>query len=147
MAYRWCGGITARRCYARRCTASAGWRNGSRAGTSSLEAFFGGARTVFNLATLEERRECYVHRATNPDHLIPSKPTPTNLPPLRVAARYAAGRPRSHGDAHGDGPAPGGGRIAGFTPAGDSASTDSGLGVDAAPVPHGAAGSRTLDKC
>jgi hypothetical protein len=58
------------------------------------EAFFGGARTVFNLATPDERRECHVHGMTNPDHLIPSKPSPTNLPPLRVAARYAAGRPR-----------------------------------------------------
>ena len=65
------------------------------------EALFGGARTVFSLATPEERRECYVHRATSPDHLIPIKPLPTNLPPLRVAARYAAGRPRpavSRGD-------------------------------------------------
>ena len=33
------------------------------------ESFFGGARTVFSLATLDERRECYVHRATNPEHL------------------------------------------------------------------------------
>jgi hypothetical protein len=65
------------------------------------EAFFGGARTVFSLATPEERRECHVHRTTRPDHLIASKPAPTNLPPLRVAARYAAGRPRpgvSRGD-------------------------------------------------
>jgi hypothetical protein len=53
---------------------------------------------VFSLATLDERRDCHVHRVTNPDHLIPSKPSPTNLPPLRVAARYAAGRPRPHGD-------------------------------------------------
>ena len=35
MTYLWCGEITARRCYALRCNASAGWRTGSHAGTSS----------------------------------------------------------------------------------------------------------------
>jgi hypothetical protein len=30
----------------------------------------------------------------NPDHLIPSPVTPSMYPPPRVAARYAAGRPR-----------------------------------------------------
>ena len=34
MTSLWCGGITARRCYALRCNASAGGRCGSRAGTS-----------------------------------------------------------------------------------------------------------------
>jgi hypothetical protein len=58
-------------------------------------AFMGSARTVFSLAALDERRECYVHRTTNPDHLIPSAPSPTNVPPLQIAARYAAGRPRA----------------------------------------------------
>jgi hypothetical protein len=37
-------------------------------------------------------RKCLVH-LTNPDHLTPSGPSPTNTPPLRVVARYAAGRP------------------------------------------------------
>jgi hypothetical protein len=58
------------------------------------ESFFGGARTVFNLAALDERRECYVHRATNSDHLVPSPGSPTIASPLRIAARYAAGKPR-----------------------------------------------------
>lgn len=48
---------------------------------------------MFNLAALGER-ECCVIRTTNPDHLIPRGPSPTNVSPLRVAARYAAGRPR-----------------------------------------------------
>ncbi len=59
------------------------------------EAFMGGAGSVFNLATLEERRECRVLRSTNPDHLVPSAPSPTNVSPLRIAARHAAGRPRA----------------------------------------------------
>jgi len=29
---------------------------------------------------------------TNPAHLVPSAGTPSNGPPLRIAARYAAGR-------------------------------------------------------
>lgn len=32
--------------------------------------------------------------STIPDQLIPSPATPSTYPPLRVAARYAAGRPR-----------------------------------------------------
>jgi hypothetical protein len=59
------------------------------------EAFIGGARTVFSLAALDERRECDGQRTTNPDHLVASAPSPTNVRPLRIAARYAAGRPRS----------------------------------------------------
>ena len=34
-------------------------------------------------------------RSTNPDHLIPRGLFPTNVPPLRVAARYATERPRA----------------------------------------------------
>ena len=34
-------------------------------------------------------------RSTNPDHLIPQGPSPTNVPRLRIAARYAAGRTRA----------------------------------------------------
>jgi hypothetical protein len=57
------------------------------------EAFMGSPRSVFNLAAPDERRECRALHSTNPDHLVPSAPSPTNLPPLRIAARYAAGRP------------------------------------------------------
>jgi hypothetical protein len=32
--------------------------------------------------------------STNRGHLVPSTPSPTNVPPLRIAARYAGGRPR-----------------------------------------------------
>jgi hypothetical protein len=60
------------------------------------EAVMGGARTVFSLSALAERSECYGHRATNPDHLLPSAPSATDVPPLRVAVRYATGRPRPH---------------------------------------------------
>jgi len=38
-------------------------------------------------------RRCLTH-STNPDHLIPSVPSPTSVPPLRIADRYAAGRKR-----------------------------------------------------
>jgi hypothetical protein len=58
-------------------------------------AFMGSARSVFNLAAPDERRECRAPHSTNPDHLIPSKPSPMNVPPRRIAARYAAGRPRA----------------------------------------------------
>jgi hypothetical protein len=56
------------------------------------EAFMGSARSVFSLAALDERRECCVIRTTNPDHLVPSAPSPTNAGSLRIAARYAASR-------------------------------------------------------
>ena len=56
------------------------------------EAFMGSAGSVFNLAALGERKECRVIRTTNPDHLIPRGPSPTNVLPLRIAARYVAGR-------------------------------------------------------
>jgi hypothetical protein len=38
-----------------------------------------------------EYRKCLTH-LTNPDHLVASVPSPTNVPPLRIAARYLAGR-------------------------------------------------------
>ncbi len=59
------------------------------------EALMGSARSVFNLAALGERRECFVTRTTNPDHLIPRGPCPTKVPALRIVARYAGGRPRA----------------------------------------------------
>jgi hypothetical protein len=57
------------------------------------ESSMGSARSVFSLAALDERRDCRVTRTTNPEHLLPSGPSPTNLPPLRIAPRYAAGTP------------------------------------------------------
>jgi hypothetical protein len=33
---------------------------------------------------------------TNPDHLVPSTPSLTDIPPLRAADGYADGRPRGH---------------------------------------------------
>jgi hypothetical protein len=39
-----------------------------------------------------EYRKCLTH-STNPDRLVPSVPSPTNVGPLRIAARYGAGRP------------------------------------------------------
>jgi hypothetical protein len=56
------------------------------------EAFMGSARSVFNMARLGERKECFVIRTTNPDHLIPRDLPPTNVSPLRIAERYRAGR-------------------------------------------------------
>lgn len=58
------------------------------------DAFMGSARSVFNLAALDERRKCSVIRTTNPEHLIPRGPTPTNAPPLRIDGQYAMGRRR-----------------------------------------------------
>ena len=58
------------------------------------EAFFGRARSVFSLAAPEERRECHVHRVTNPEHLVSSALSPTNVAPLRIAAQYLADRLR-----------------------------------------------------
>jgi hypothetical protein len=40
-----------------------------------------------------EYRKCLTH-STNPDHLLPRQPSPTNVPPLRMSGRYAAGRNR-----------------------------------------------------
>jgi hypothetical protein len=57
------------------------------------ESFMGSARSVFSLAALDERRDCRVTRTTNPEHLISRAPAPTNLLPLRIAARYSSGRP------------------------------------------------------
>ncbi len=53
-----------------------------------------GAGNTFSLTASDKRRECCVIRGTNPDHLVPRGPAPTNVPPLRVVERYAAGRPR-----------------------------------------------------
>jgi hypothetical protein len=36
-------------------------------------------------------RKCLTH-STNPDHLVAGVPSPTNMPPLRIADRYVAGR-------------------------------------------------------
>jgi hypothetical protein len=58
------------------------------------ESFFGGPRSVFSIAALDEKRECHV-TPVKPDHLVPRAPAPTNVPPLRIAARYAAGRLRA----------------------------------------------------
>jgi hypothetical protein len=55
----------------------------------------GSARCVFSLGAPESRRACSVIRTTNPEHLAPSNSSPTNMPPLRVAARYAAGIPKA----------------------------------------------------
>ena len=53
-----------------------------------------GAGNTFSLAAADKRRECHITRGTNPDHLIPRGPAPTNVAPLRVVGRYAARRPR-----------------------------------------------------
>jgi hypothetical protein len=61
------------------------------------EAVVGGARTVFNLVPLDQRCDCYVARATDTDRpLLPGVPSATDGPLLRVAVRYATGRPRPH---------------------------------------------------
>jgi len=38
-------------------------------------------------------RKCLTH-STNPDHLVPSVASPTNVPLLQIADRYADGRKR-----------------------------------------------------
>lgn len=53
-----------------------------------------GASNVFSLGGIKEKRKCRVIHVTNPDHLVPRAPSPTNVPPLRPAKGYAAGRPR-----------------------------------------------------
>lgn len=53
-----------------------------------------GASNEFSLAAAHEKRGCSVTRTTNPDHLVPRTPAPTNVPPLRMTARYAAGMPK-----------------------------------------------------
>jgi hypothetical protein len=58
------------------------------------DAYVGSACSVFSLAAPGERKACYVPRTTNPAHLVPSVLSPTTVPPLQIAARYAAGRPR-----------------------------------------------------
>lgn len=39
-----------------------------------------------------EYRKCLT-RSTNLDHLVPSAPSPTDAPALRISNRYLAGRP------------------------------------------------------
>lgn len=39
-----------------------------------------------------EYRKCLTH-LTNPDHLVGNAPRPTDVSHLRIATRYAAGRP------------------------------------------------------
>lgn len=56
--------------------------------------FVDGANNTFNLVAADKHDGCYVIPVTNPEHLLPHAPGPTNLPPLRVAARYGSGRPR-----------------------------------------------------
>ena len=58
------------------------------------ESFVGSARSVFSLVAPDERRDCHVTRVTNPSHLVPRVPSPTNVSPLRIAAQYVAGRKR-----------------------------------------------------
>jgi hypothetical protein len=62
------------------------------------ESFFGGARTVFSLAKQDERRDCCVTRGTNSDHLVASKPSPTDLPPMRIADEYVSRGKRKRGE-------------------------------------------------
>lgn len=38
----------------------------------------------------DKYRKCLMH-LTNPDHLVPRQPSPTDMPSLRIASRYAAG--------------------------------------------------------
>jgi hypothetical protein len=38
-------------------------------------------------------RKCLTH-LTNADHLVPRRPSPTNVPPLRIINRYRAGSQR-----------------------------------------------------
>jgi hypothetical protein len=59
------------------------------------ESFWGGARSVFSLAPQDERRECSAIRTSTYDHHVPHAPSPTNLPPLRIAGRYTAGKRRA----------------------------------------------------
>ena len=98
MTYLWCGGIIARRYCVRRWIASTGGRTGNHAGTSSpsrRKPSWAVREVCSTGGAVQRRRECRALHSTNPDHLIPSKPSPTNRPPLRIAARYADGRPTS----------------------------------------------------
>jgi hypothetical protein len=56
------------------------------------DSFWGSARSVFSIA-LNQRSDCHVTRVTNPDHVEPKAAPPTNVPPLRIAGRYANGKP------------------------------------------------------
>ena len=90
MTYLWCGGITAPallRDALHRFGGMAVWKPRWYILAVPTEAVMGGARSVFSLAALDERRECSVIRVTNPEYLVPSTPSATNVPPLRIAPR------------------------------------------------------------
>jgi hypothetical protein len=71
------------------------WKPSFHLLTVPTESVFGGARSVFSIARLDERRECRIPRGTDSVHLVPRGPAPTDLPPLRIAARYATGKPKT----------------------------------------------------
>lgn len=76
------------------------WRNGSHAGTSSRSPRTPSweVRAPYSTSPAPtERRECYVIGTTNPAHLVPGVPSPTNVLHLRITARYTKGRPRPDG--------------------------------------------------
>jgi hypothetical protein len=65
---------------------------------------------VWRILTPEQIRMKFAHlkqrpRSTNPDHLIPRAPSPTNVPPLRISDRYArpAARAAESDAGHADG--------------------------------------------
>jgi hypothetical protein len=50
---------------------------------------------IWRILTPEQIRMEFAHlkhrpRSTNPDHLVPGVPSPTDVPTLRIAERYAA---------------------------------------------------------
>jgi hypothetical protein len=55
----------------------------------------GRARSMVNVAETGRRKEGFAVRTTNPDHLVSRVLSPTNVSFRRVAARYAARRPRA----------------------------------------------------
>jgi hypothetical protein len=87
MTYLWCGGITAPallHAALQRFGGMPDWKPRWHLLAVPTEAFMGSAGSVFNLAALGDRSECSVIRTTNPDHLIPRGPSPTNVPPLWI---------------------------------------------------------------
>lgn len=58
------------------------------------QSFFGSARSVFSLAKPEDRRSCYVPRPAH-EEFPGADADCSHIPPLRVAARYAAGKRRA----------------------------------------------------
>ncbi len=79
----------------RRSGGEARWQPSWHLLVATTGALVDGASNAFNLAAADEHNECFVTRVTNPDHLVPRPPAPTNVPPLRIATRYAAGRRRA----------------------------------------------------